>query len=151
LIVRTLISRPLFLIIHLVLFFTEIVSELVSDLKADPIDQLLAESEPDNDKAVDLQAVSNILSATPVSRSDARFLSRGSSYPYQYEPSFDDLLTKQNSKSTVQFNSCIISKGFLKDRPKDSIIGSMIGKALLANADALCAAATPMMNTISDV
>ncbi|XP_031554692.1 diacylglycerol kinase delta-like [Actinia tenebrosa] len=127
----------------------ELESELPSYLDVNPIDKLL--SEPDNDVAVDMQA-SNNLSAAPVSRSDARFLSRGSSYPYQYEPSFDDLLAKQSSsKSTVQFNSCIISKAFLKDRPKDSIVGSLIGKALLANADALCAAATPMMNTISDV
>ncbi|KAK3726917.1 hypothetical protein QZH41_016706 [Actinostola sp. cb2023] len=106
---------------------------------------------PTNETTVDLQAVSNILSASLPKSSDARFLSRGSSYPCQYEPSFEDLLTKQSTKPTVQFNSCIISKGFLKDRPKESIVGLMIGKALLANADALCAPATPMMNTISDV
>lgn len=125
------------------IFFHTFLTELPCDLdhEGSPLHKLL--SEPDNDKAVNMQAVSNILASAPASRSDARFLSRGSSYPYQYEQS--------NSKSTVQFNSCIISKGFLKDRPKDSIVGSMIGKALLANADALCAAATPMMNTISDV
>ncbi|KXJ26244.1 Diacylglycerol kinase eta [Exaiptasia diaphana] len=107
--------------------------------------------EPSSTTSVNLQAVSNILSATLPKSSDARFLSRGSSYPYQYEPSLEDLLTKQSSKPTVQFNTCIISKAFLKDRPKESVVGMMIGKALLLNADALCAPATPMMNTISDV
>ncbi|EDO40684.1 predicted protein, partial [Nematostella vectensis] len=57
-------------------------------------------------------------SSSPAPRADIRFLSKGSSHPFQ---------------------------------PREGLMGSMISKALLANADALCAAATPVMNAVSDV
>ncbi|XP_032237664.2 diacylglycerol kinase eta isoform X2 [Nematostella vectensis] len=106
---------------------------------------------PDADnKSLELDTSS--FSSSPAPRADIRFLSKGSSHPFQFEPPIDEKLAKMgNSRPTVQFSTCIISKAFLKDRPREGLMGSMISKALLANADALCAAATPVMNAVSDV
>ena len=63
----------------------------------------------------------------------------------------DEKLIGAGGKPTVHFNGCIISRAFLKEKPSEGLVGSWIGRALLANADALCAAATPMMNNVFDV
>lgn len=71
--------------------------------------------------------------------------------PFNFTPAIDEKLIGSGSKPTVQFNGCIIARAFLKERPSEGLVGSLIGRALLANADALCAAATPMMNNAFDV
>lgn len=78
-----------------------------------------------------------------------RCISMSSSQPY--DPMMDEKRIASGSKPTVQFNGCIISRGFLKEKPSERLVGSLIGRALLANADALCAAVTPMMNNVFDV
>jgi len=80
-----------------------------------------------------------------------RCISRGSLSPFNFTPAIDEKLIGSGSKPTVQFNGCIIARAFLKERPSEGLVGSLIGRALLANADALCAAATPMMNNAFDV
>lgn len=80
----------------------------------------------------------------------SRCISRGSSHPFNFELPIEEKLMGTGGKPTVQFNGCIISRAFLKERPSEGLFGS-IGRALLANADALCAAATPMMNNVFDV
>ena len=81
----------------------------------------------------------------------SRCISRGSSHPFHFEPPIEEKLMGSGGKPTVQFSGCIISRAFLKERPSEGLVGSLIGRALLANADALCAAATPMMNNVFDV
>ena len=81
----------------------------------------------------------------------SRCISRGSSHPYHFEPPIEEKLLASTGKGTIQFNGCIIARAFLKERNTEGIVGSLIGKALLANADALCAPVTPMMNDFLDV
>lgn len=84
-------------------------------------------------------------------RKSPRCISRGSARPFNFEPPLDEKLFGTGGRPTVQFSGCIISRAFLKERPSERLVGSLIGRALLANADALCAAATPMMNNVLDV
>lgn len=84
-------------------------------------------------------------------RKSPRCISRGSAHPFNFEPPIDEKLSGTGGRPTVQFSGCIISRAFLKERPSERLVGSLIGRALLANADALCAAATPMMNNVLDV
>ncbi|XP_068687349.1 diacylglycerol kinase delta-like isoform X1 [Montipora foliosa] len=81
----------------------------------------------------------------------SRCISKGSSRPFHSDPMLEEKLLGNAGKPTVHFNGCIISRAFLKERPSEGLVGSLIGRALLANADALCAAATPMMNNAFDV
>ena len=84
-------------------------------------------------------------------RKSPRCISRGSARPFAFEPPFDEKLFGTGGRPTVQFSGCIISRAFLKERPSERLVGSLIGRALLAHCDALCAAATPMMNNVLDV
>lgn len=84
-------------------------------------------------------------------RKSPRCISRATAHPFNFEPPIDDRLFGTGGRPTVQFSGCIISRAFLKERPSERLVGSLIGRALLANADALCAAATPMMNNVFDV
>lgn len=84
-------------------------------------------------------------------RKSPRCISRGCARPFNFEPPLDEKLFGAGGRPTVQFSGCIISRAFLKERPSERLVGSLIGRALLANADALCAAATPMMNNVLDV
>ena len=81
----------------------------------------------------------------------SRCISQGSSLPLTFGPMLDDMLLGPGGKPTRHFNNCIIARAFLKERPSEGVIGSLIGRALLAHSDALCAAATPMMNNVLDV
>ena len=81
----------------------------------------------------------------------SRCISQGSSLPFTFVPMLDDKLIGPGGKPTIHFNNCIIARAFLKERPSEGLIGSLIGRALLAHSDALCAAATPMMNNVLDV
>lgn len=83
--------------------------------------------------------------------SQSRCISKGSSHPFSSDPMLEEKLLGNAGKPTVQFSGCIISRAFLKERPSEGLVGSWIGRALLANADALCAAASPMMNNAFDV
>ena len=71
--------------------------------------------------------------------------------PFSFGPMLDDKLIGPGGKPTIHFNNCIIARAFLKERPSEGLFGSLIGRALLAHSDALCAAATPMMNNVLDV
>ena len=80
----------------------------------------------------------------------SRCISRGSALPFSFESPFDEKLFAAGGKPTVHIGGCMISRAFLKEKPSEGLMGA-IGRALLANADALCAAATPMMNNVFDV
>lgn len=80
----------------------------------------------------------------------SRCISRGSALPFSFESPFDEKLFAASGKPTVHIGGCMISRAFLKEKPSEGLMGA-IGRALLANADALCAAATPMMNNVFDV
>jgi len=84
-------------------------------------------------------------------RKSPRCISRGCARPFNFEPPLDEKLFGTGGKPTVEFSGCIISRAFLKERPSERLVGSLIGRALLINADALCAPATPMMNNVLDV
>ena len=87
----------------------------------------------------------------PEQRKSPRCISRGCAHPFNFEPPLDEKLFGTGGRPTVQIGGCIISRAFLKERPSERLVGSLIGRALLINADALCAAATPMMNNLLDV
>lgn len=112
--------------------------ELVSD--PGPTDNRLLDPDP---------APVCFTSTEPRRLHQPRCISMSSSQPY--DPMMDEKRIASGSKPTVQFNGCIISRGFLKEKPSERLVGSLIGRALLANADALCAAVTPMMNNVFDV
>ncbi|PFX32475.1 Diacylglycerol kinase eta [Stylophora pistillata] len=80
----------------------------------------------------------------------SRCISRGSALPLSFESPYDEKLFAAGGKPTVQIGGCVISRAFLKEKPSEGLMGA-IGRALLAHSDALCAAATPMMNNVFDV
>jgi hypothetical protein len=82
-------------------------------------------------------------------RYSPRLLSRSS--PQRSESTLDEL--KVESKATVHFPGTIIAKAFLKEKVNESYGpgNSMIYKALIANADTLCAAASPVPDSFVSV
>lgn len=100
----------------------------------------------------------NIILDIPEGGSDAgltperyspRLLSRSS--PQRSESVVDEM--KVESKATVHFPGTIIAKAFLKEKVSESCGpgSSMICKALIANADTLCAAASPVPDNFVSV
>ncbi|CAB4017296.1 diacylglycerol kinase delta-like, partial [Paramuricea clavata] len=82
-------------------------------------------------------------------RYSPRLLSRSS--PQRSESALDEL--KVESKQTVHFPGTIIAKAFLKEKENESYGpgSSMIYKALIANVDTLCAAASPVPDNFISV
>ena len=88
-------------------------------------------------------------SGTYPGRYSPRLLSRSS--PQRSESTLDEL--KVESKATVHFPGTIIAKAFLKEKVNESYGpgNSMIYKALIANVDTLCAAASPVPDNFVSV
>ena len=82
-------------------------------------------------------------------RYSPRLLSRSS--PQRSESTQDEL--KVESKATVHFPGTIIAKAFLKEKFNESYgpRSSMVYKALIANVDTLCAAASPVPDNFISV
>lgn len=86
---------------------------------------------------------------TPPEKYSPRLVSRAS--PQRSESAVDE--QKVESKATVHFPGTIIAKTFLKEKMNESYgpANSMVHKALIANANTLCAAASPVPDNFINV
>ena len=107
---------------------------------------------PLTDNKLKEESIGRAKSEGDISESDtpfplpARCISRAGSFACGIEPPVEDS-TQPVPKVTVLFPGTIIARPFLKERSTEGLVS----KALMVNADALCAPVSPVVDDVTNV